>query len=120
MKRHSGFLASEGKDALCRAIRALAAEYEQMPAERVLLQHVLHHHAEAVEAAPHIGWPAGHPDLRACRNRNHRHPSSAFANLAALPGATLSHRRSTRPLRSTTSIIAASRPSLAAGAAATG
>src|SRR5215471_18653185 len=30
-------------------IGALAAEYEEMSAVRVLLQHVLHHHGEAIE-----------------------------------------------------------------------
>src|SRR5215471_12960390 len=89
-------------------IGTFAAEYEEMSAVRVLLQHVLHHHGEAIEAAPHVGRPAGHPDLRPCRKRNHRQPSRASAKRAALAGATRSHKRRTRPLRSTTSITGAS------------
>jgi hypothetical protein len=37
----------------------------RLPAIRAALEHVLHHHGEAIKSSPHVGRPAGHPDLRA-------------------------------------------------------
>src|ERR1700704_4987986 len=87
-------------------IRALAAEHEQVPRMRGLLQHVLHQHGQAIESFPHIGGPAGAPDLRPRRHRDHRaQPSSASANNAARPADMRSDSLRTRPLRNTTSTI---------------
>ena len=50
-------------------VSSLAAEHKQMPAIRTALEHVLHHHGEPIKSSPHVRRPAGHPDLRTCRNR---------------------------------------------------
>src|SRR5439155_1725902 len=95
------------------SVSPLPAEYKQMPAIRIPLQHVLHHHGEAIKSSPHVRRPAGDPDLRPRRHRNHRPAaSSASAKRAAFPGATPSDRRKIRPLRSTTSMRATSFASL--------
>lgn len=48
-----------------------ASEDEQVAAERVLSEHLLHLPRKAVEAAPHIGGPRGQPDPCAARQRDH-------------------------------------------------
>src|SRR5262249_16955843 len=67
------------------SVGSLPAEYKQMPAIRIPLQ-FLHHHGKAIKSSPHT---VGHPDLRPCRDRNHRPQASIRTlrqnSLARLP-----------------------------------
>ncbi|EHT99453.1 hypothetical protein CKS_1640 [Pantoea stewartii subsp. stewartii DC283] len=56
-------------------VAAPAAEDEQMPAERVGAQRVLHLRRQPVEAAAHVCHACNQPNACACRKTNHGSPS---------------------------------------------
>ena len=53
-------------------VAAASAEAEQMSAQRVAAQHLLHLERQARKALPHVGVPRGQPDPYAGRNGDHR------------------------------------------------
>jgi hypothetical protein len=87
------------KDALCRAIPALAAEHLEIAGMRVALQNLLNLGRQAVHAAPHVGVPSRqpHPHTRGDRDRRDRALTTAAANAA---GTDLGMRAQTFPANS--------------------
>src|SRR5262249_40291633 len=80
-------------------VRLLAAERKQMTRERILLEHRLHQHGEAVEALPHVGVTERQMDLQARRNDQHLVLSSCCAmyrrtSSRSLPGGANTRRPS--------------------------
>src|SRR5712691_11389897 len=103
----SAFLQPLGKQAEALAvpvknldeIAPTAAKAEECTRERVLLQHILRHDAQAVEAAPHVGNAARQIDAYAGRDRDHRAPpSSAATSRAKAAGSIHSSTLMMRPL----------------------
>src|SRR3984893_7711468 len=69
-------------------IAAPAPEAEQMTAQRITLQHLLHQECEAGEALPHVGMARGKPHPHPGRQRDHRarppdNAATAAGNVAA-------------------------------------
>src|SRR4051794_25058774 len=52
-------------------VRPFAAEYENVPSERVSIQHLLHLRRQAIEAVTHAHRTTGQIHLRPRRDRNH-------------------------------------------------
>jgi hypothetical protein len=92
-------------------ITSAAAEAEDGTRERILLQHILRHDAQAVEAAPRVGDAAGQIDAHSGRDRDHRvAPSSAATSRAKAAESMHSSTLMTRPLVSAISTKAGRRP----------
>src|SRR5690606_2290289 len=88
------------------------AEHEQMARERVLLQHVLHHRGQPVEAPPEVCRLEADEDLDLTGYAQHGPGSSAASTPRSVCGATPSGTRSTTPSGSTTSTHAAAMETL--------
>src|SRR6202035_2570623 len=84
---------------------APAAKNEQMTVVRIALQRLLHQQCQTVKTFADVRMSGRQPHLHTRRDEYHYpRPSNASAKITARAGATPSGRRSTRPLRSTTSI----------------
>ena len=83
LKEMSGWLASLGVEAIAIAyashctslgrcaIAAPVAEHQQVTGERIAANHVLRHHREPIEGAPHIARYGAEIDFDRCRETQH-------------------------------------------------
>src|SRR6516162_9257800 len=96
-------------------IAAPSAKNKKMTGVRVVLEHLLNQQGQALVSLAHVGVASRQPNSRPAWDRDgHRPvPSRASARAIARAGATPSGKRRTRPLRSTTSIIASRPPPFA-------
>src|SRR5215470_6873367 len=86
---------------------AAAAEHEQMPTMRIVLEFLLHQQRQSVEALAHVGVAGCKPYMHAAQDRNHRRRSFVISAAAIADRATLSTwpvMRMRAPLANSTSI----------------
>src|SRR5882724_6725568 len=88
-------------------VAASAPEAEQMAAQRITLQHLLHQERKAGEALPHVGMARGKPHPHPGRQRDHRArpPDNAATAAVNVAGSTAPVIRSCTPLAKAISII---------------
>src|ERR1700686_4504675 len=88
-------------------IAAPAPEAEQMAAQRITLQHLLHQERKAGEALPHVGMARGKPHPPPGRQRDHRArpPDNAATAAVSIVGSTAPVIRSCTPLAKAISIV---------------
>src|SRR5258708_3440957 len=88
-------------------IAAPAPEAEQMAAQRITLQHLLHQERKAGEALPHVGMARGKPHPHPGRQRDHqaRPPDNAATAAVNVAGSTAPVIRSCTPLAKAISIV---------------
>src|ERR1700730_63160 len=88
-------------------IAAPAPEAEQMAAQRITLQHLLHQERKAGEALPHVGMARGKPHPPPGRQRDHRArpPDNAATAAVNVAGSTAPVIRSCTPLAKAISIV---------------
>ena len=84
-------------------IAALAPEHEQLPAEGIGLQLLLHQHRQPAKALPHVRVTRRQPDPDTCRDRDHRPSRTAITRFRACTS-TGPLSRTRRPLASSISI----------------
>src|SRR5690606_40116828 len=85
-------------------IAALAPEAEQMAAQRVMLQHLLHPQRQRREPAPHVRMARRQPHPNACRDRDHRSVSSPRRIRSSASTSTSRSTMTRRPFALSTSI----------------
>src|SRR5260370_39144534 len=88
-------------------VAASAPEAEQMAAQRITLEHLLHQERKAGEALPHVGMARGKPHPHPGRQRDHRArpPDSAATAAVNVAGSTAPVIRSCTPLAKAISLV---------------
>jgi hypothetical protein len=86
------------------SIATPAAEHEQLPRERILVQAQLHERRQSIKALPHVRHPAGEPDLGSRRQPDHRRASALSTAVSRSP-ATSPITRTRAPHGSSISIV---------------
>src|SRR5258707_3433273 len=88
-------------------IAAPAPEAEQMAAQRITLQHLLHQQRKAGEALPHVGMARGKPHPHPGRQRDHRArpPDNAATATVNVAGSTAPVIRSWTPIPKAISVV---------------
>ena len=85
-------------------IAAAAPEAEQMTAQRIMLQHLLHTQCQRREPAPHIRVARRQPNPNACRDRDHRRASRPWMMRSNASTSTSRSTMTRRPFALSTSM----------------